>query len=145
MEEQELDVPACLILVRQGDDDAARAGAPLVPAGLKLVRAHRPKREGEEEDMVQMVFVKMFAKLDQFSATVPLSHWVSRIAVNTCLNQIASEKARPELRYADLSEEEEGSSPPWRTTNWSRHRRRTRPRVNWWKSCSPGWGRRTGW
>jgi RNA polymerase sigma-70 factor (ECF subfamily) len=37
---------------------------------------------------------------------VPLEHWVSRIAVNTCLNQIAAEKVRPELRYADLSEEE---------------------------------------
>jgi RNA polymerase sigma-70 factor (ECF subfamily) len=38
---------------------------------------------------------------------VPLEHWVSRIAVNTCLNQIEAEKARPELRYADLSEEEQ--------------------------------------
>ncbi len=31
---------------------------------------------------------------------------MSRIAVNTCLNQIESEKVRPELRQADLSEEE---------------------------------------
>jgi RNA polymerase sigma-70 factor (ECF subfamily) len=38
---------------------------------------------------------------------VPLEHWVSRVAVNTCLNQIEAEKARPELRYADLSEEEQ--------------------------------------
>jgi RNA polymerase sigma-70 factor (ECF subfamily) len=38
---------------------------------------------------------------------VPLEHWVSRIAVNTCLNQIESEKIRPELRHADLSEEEQ--------------------------------------
>jgi RNA polymerase sigma factor (sigma-70 family) len=107
MEEQELDVPACLILVRQGDEDAASSLVRhLHPLVLKLVRAHRPKREGEE-DMVQKVFAKMFAKLDQFSGKVPLAHWVSRIAVNTCLNQIAGEKARPELRYADLSEEEE--------------------------------------
>ncbi|PYK04391.1 MAG: hypothetical protein DME66_09990 [Verrucomicrobia bacterium] len=38
---------------------------------------------------------------------MPLEHWVSRIAVNTCLNQIESEKVRPEVRYADLSEEEQ--------------------------------------
>ena len=38
---------------------------------------------------------------------MPLEHWVSRIAVNTCLNQIEAEKVRPELRYADLSEEEQ--------------------------------------
>jgi len=37
---------------------------------------------------------------------VPLEHWVSRIAINTCINQIQAEKARPELREADLSEEQ---------------------------------------
>ena len=53
-----------------------------------------------------MIFIKIFQKLSQFSGAVPLEHWVSRVAINTCLNQIASEKARPELRYADLNEEE---------------------------------------
>jgi RNA polymerase sigma-70 factor (ECF subfamily) len=50
--------------------------------------------------------MKVFANLDRFSGTVPLEHWVSRIAINTCLNQLAAEKARPELRWADLSEEQ---------------------------------------
>jgi RNA polymerase sigma-70 factor (ECF subfamily) len=88
------------------DDDAARALVrELYPLVLKIVRSHRPRRAAEE-DLCQMIFIKMFQKLGQFSGTVPLEHWVSRIAVNTCLNQIASEKARPELRQADLSEEE---------------------------------------
>ena len=54
-----------------------------------------------------MIFIKVFQKLSQFSGKVPLEHWVSRIAVNTCLNQIESERVRPELRHADLSEEEQ--------------------------------------
>jgi len=54
-----------------------------------------------------MIFIKVFQKLGQFSGNVPLEHWVSRIAVNTCLSQIESEKVRPELRHADLSEEEQ--------------------------------------
>jgi RNA polymerase sigma factor (sigma-70 family) len=54
-----------------------------------------------------MIFIKIFQKLSQFSGKVPLEHWVSRIAVNTCLSQIESEKVRPELRHADLSEEEQ--------------------------------------
>lgn len=54
-----------------------------------------------------MIFIKVFQKLSQFSGKVPLEHWVSRVAVNTCLNQIAAEKVRPELRHADLSEEEQ--------------------------------------
>ena len=45
-----------------------------------------------EEDLCQMIFIKVFQKLSQFSGKVPLEHWVSRIAVNTCLNQIESEK-----------------------------------------------------
>ncbi len=53
-----------------------------------------------------MIFIKMFQNLPSFSGKVPLEHWVSRIAVNTCLNQIESERVRPELRQADLSEEQ---------------------------------------
>jgi len=54
-----------------------------------------------------MIFIKIFQKLSQFSGKVPLEHWVSRIAVNTCLSQIESERVRPEVRHADLTEEEE--------------------------------------
>src|SRR5437016_1904429 len=78
----------------------------LYPLVAKLVRAHRPRRTAEE-DLCQMIFIKVFQKLSQFSGKVPLNHWVSRIAVNTCLNQIESERIRPELRHADLSEEEQ--------------------------------------
>ena len=90
----------------QQDEAAARELVRrLYPLVAKLVRAHRPARTAEE-DLCQMIFIKVLQKLSQFSGAVPLEHWVSRIAVNTCLNQIASEKARPELRHADLSEEE---------------------------------------
>src|SRR5439155_14451589 len=77
----------------------------LYPLVAKMVRSHRPRRTSEE-DLCQMIFIKIFQKLSQFSGKVPLEHWVSRIAVNTCLSQIESERVRPELRNADLSEEE---------------------------------------
>lgn len=54
-----------------------------------------------------MIFIKMFQNLPQFSGNVPVEHWVSRIAVNTCRNALAAERVRPELRRADLSEEQE--------------------------------------
>src|SRR5438876_3431545 len=89
------------------DDEAARALVRrLYPLVAKMVRFHRPRRTSEE-DLCQMIFIKMFQKLSQFSGKVPLEHWVSRIAVNTCLSQIESERIRPELRHADLSEEEQ--------------------------------------
>ena len=102
-----LDVPRCVARVRQGDEAAAsELLAHLHPLVLKLVRSHLPRRTSEE-DMVQAVFVKIFTRLSQFSGTVPLEHWVSRIAINTCIHQISKERVRPEIRYADLSEEEE--------------------------------------
>ena len=82
----------------QHDDEAARELVRrLYPLVAKMVRSHRPRRTSEE-DLCQMIFIKIFQKLSQFSGKVPLEHWVSRIAVNTCLNQIESEKVRPELR-----------------------------------------------
>jgi RNA polymerase sigma-70 factor, ECF subfamily len=89
------------------DDEAARELVRrLYPLVAKMVRSHRPRRTSEE-DLCQMIFIKVFQKLSQFSGKVPIEHWVSRIAVNTCLSQIEAEKVRPELRHADLSEEEQ--------------------------------------
>ena len=103
----DLDAGALVEAALRNDDEAARELVRrLYPLVAKLVRAHRPRRTAEE-DLCQMIFIKVFQKLSQFSGKVPLEHWVSRIAVNTCLNQIEAEKARPELRYADLSEEEQ--------------------------------------
>src|ERR1700758_4071571 len=92
--------------LRQDDEAARELVRRLYPLVAKMVRSHRPRRTSEE-DLCQMIFIKIFQKLSQFSGKVPLEHWVSRIAVNTCLSQIESARVRPALRHADLSEEEE--------------------------------------
>lgn len=91
--------------LRQDEEAARELVRTLYPLVARLVRAHRPARSAEE-DLCQMIFIKVMRKLSQFSGKVPLEHWVSRIAINTCINQIKAEKARPELREADLSEEQ---------------------------------------
>lgn len=102
----DLDVATLVAGALRDDEGAARElMRRLYPFVLKMVRSHRPKRTAEE-DLCQMIFIKIFQNLGKYSGAVPLEHWVSRIAINTCLNQIASEKARPELRHADLSEEQ---------------------------------------
>ena len=102
-----VDAGALVEAALRHDDGAARELVRrLYPLVAKIVRTHRTRRT-PEEDLCQMIFIRMFQKLDQFSGKVPIEHWVSRIAVNTCLNQIDSEKARPELRHADLSVEEQ--------------------------------------
>src|SRR5215472_14927325 len=103
----DLDAAQLVQAALRHDDEAAREMVRrLYPLVAKMVRSHRPRRTSEE-DLCQMIFIKVFQKLSQFSGKVPLEHWVSRIAVNTCLSQIESERVRPELRQADLSEEEQ--------------------------------------
>ncbi|HEY2102255.1 MAG TPA: sigma-70 family RNA polymerase sigma factor [Chthoniobacterales bacterium] len=91
----------------RGHDNAAARELiqQLYPLVAKIVRGYRSRRTAEE-DLCQMIFVKVFQNLHQYSGNVPISHWVSRIAVNTCRNALAAEKARPELRHADLSEDQ---------------------------------------
>jgi RNA polymerase sigma factor (sigma-70 family) len=93
--------------VRNGDEEAARGLVQrLYPTVMRSIRCHLPRRTSEE-DLAQVVFAKIFKRLGSFSGTVPLEHWVSRITINTCLNQLKHEKRRPEWRMADLGEEEE--------------------------------------
>src|SRR5947199_7084721 len=101
------DAGALVNAALQNDDEAARELVRrLFPLVARIVHAHRPRRTAEE-DICQMIFIKVFQQLSEFSSNVPLEHWVSRVAVNTCLNQIESEKVRPEVRHADLSVEEQ--------------------------------------
>jgi RNA polymerase sigma-70 factor (ECF subfamily) len=96
----------CLARVRQEDQDAARLLVDhLYPTVIRIVRGNLPRRAAEE-DLAQEIFVKIFSKLNQYAGEVPLEHWVSRIAVNHCLNALRFQSSRPEWRMADLSEEQ---------------------------------------
>jgi RNA polymerase sigma factor (sigma-70 family) len=100
------DLAGCLDGVRRRDEASARALVDhLDPLVIRIVRSHRPRRVAEE-DLAQEVFLKMFTRLDQYQGAVPFPHWVSRIAVTTCIDQLRAQKRRPELRWADLSEGE---------------------------------------
>lgn len=101
-----LDLTAVLDRVRAGDQAAARELVEeLYPMVIRIVRARRPRRVAEE-DLAQDIFLKMFARLEQYHGAVPFAHWVSRIAVTTCIDQLRAQRRRPELRWADLSENE---------------------------------------
>ena len=92
--------------VRHHDEAAARRlMAALYPLLLSIIRTRLPRRSSEE-DLAQEVFVRFFERLGSYDGRAPLKHWASRVAVNVCLDQLRAEKRRPELRWADLSEDE---------------------------------------
>ncbi len=106
MADDTFDLPGCLERVRRRDQVAARELVEhLYPLVIRIVRSHLPRRVAEE-DLAQDIFLKMFTRLEQYQGAVPFPHWVSRIAVTTCIDQLRAQKRRPEFRWADLSENE---------------------------------------
>lgn len=77
----------------------------LYPQVIRIVRNHLPFRT-DEEDLAQEVFAQFFKTLERYNPTQPLEHWLSRLALNVCLNALRSRKRRPELRWSDLDERE---------------------------------------
>jgi RNA polymerase sigma factor (sigma-70 family) len=101
-----IDLADCLDRVRARDQAAARELVEhLYPLVIRIVRARLPRRVSEE-DLAQDIFLKMFSRLEQYQGQVPFPHWVSRIAVTTCIDQLRMQQRRPEFRWADLSENE---------------------------------------
>lgn len=105
---QQLEVQDCVRRVRAGDLSAAATLVEhLHPLVRRWVRNHLPRRESEE-DLIQEVFLKLLQKLSSYQERpgVPFEHWVSRLAVRTCLDALRAERSRPEWRVAVLSEGE---------------------------------------
>jgi RNA polymerase sigma-70 factor, ECF subfamily len=93
--------------VRTGDQRAARALVEaLHPLVAPIVRGRLP-RASLEEDLFQEVFMKIFARLDQYRGEMPFVHWARRVAVNTCIDALRHRRRRPELRRADLTDAQE--------------------------------------
>lgn len=106
MDDAPFDFAGCLERVRSRNQAASRELVEqLYPQVIRIVRAHLPRRVAEE-DLAQDIFLKMFTRLDQYQGNVPFPHWVSRIAVTTCIDQLRAQKRRPEFRWADLPEEQ---------------------------------------
>ena len=106
VDDEPFDFAGCLERVRARDQAASRQLVEqLYPQVIRIVRSHLPRRVAEE-DLAQEIFLKMFTRLDQYQGAVPFPHWVSRIAVTTCIDQLRAQKRRPEFRWADLPEEQ---------------------------------------
>lgn len=86
--DETFDLAECLARVRRRDQAAARELVDhLYPQVFRIVRSRLPRRVAVE-DLMQDVFLKMFSRLEQYQGNVPFTHWVSRIAVTTCIDQL---------------------------------------------------------
>lgn len=91
----------------RNDEKAARALIDtLYPQVIRIVRNHLP-RETDPEELAQQVFVQFFRTLGRYDPRQPLENWVSRLALNVCLNALRASRRRPEVRWSDLTEDEQ--------------------------------------
>ena len=105
-EERRWNPAACLARIARQDPEASRELVEHCQALVwKLVRAHR-SRSILDEDLVQEVFLKLFSRLDRYEPRdgIPFEHWVSRLAVRTCLDALRTERRRPQPADPPLSE-----------------------------------------
>ncbi|MDQ2856656.1 MAG: RNA polymerase sigma factor, partial [Acidobacteriota bacterium] len=58
------------------------------------------------EEAAQEIFLKAFSELGSYEGRGSMEGWLTRIATNTCLNQLRSAKRRPELTASDLTKDE---------------------------------------
>ena len=92
--------------VRGGDQGACRALIDMLyPQVISIVRNHLPRSEAEE-DIVQDVFMKVLSKIDSFRGRQPFSHWVSRIALNTCYDRLRRQKRRRVMGFSEMGVDE---------------------------------------
>ncbi|MBP7147737.1 MAG: sigma-70 family RNA polymerase sigma factor [Acidobacteria bacterium] len=92
-------------VVRQVRDGNRAAFAELVQRYQHLVAsvAWRYGARAEDiEDVVSEVFVKVFARLDQYQPEARFSTWLYRVAVNHVLDR--ARRSRPALDLADVAE-----------------------------------------
>ena len=105
-EERRWNAAACLARIARQDQDASRELVEHCQALVwKLVRAHR-SRSIPDEDLAQEVFLKLFSRLDRYEPRdgIPFEHWLSRLAVRTCLDALRTERRRPQPADPPLSE-----------------------------------------
>lgn len=70
---------------------------------VEVIVARMVANEEDRRDLAQEIFVKVYERLDQFQRTAKFSTWISRVAINTCLNHI--EKRRVPLYEDEVTNE----------------------------------------
>lgn len=70
---------------------------------VEVIVSRMVANDEDRRDLCQDVFVKVYERLDQFQGNSKFSTWLSRVAINTCLNHL--EKKRVPLYEDEVANE----------------------------------------
>lgn len=101
LSDSELAVRSCA-----GDEDAF----------AEIVRRYSPRvflfvgkffrQQGVVEEMAQEVFLRVFTQLKSYAHKGSFEGWLTRITINTCINELRSSKKEKEATISALTDEE---------------------------------------
>jgi RNA polymerase sigma-70 factor (ECF subfamily) len=94
--------------IRDGDDAAFAALVDRFYPRVVGIAGRFFRRRDVLEDIAQEVFMKVYVGFASYRAEVPLQHWLSRIAVNACYDQLRRQRVRPETAVSQLTDD-----PQW--------------------------------
>jgi RNA polymerase sigma-70 factor (ECF subfamily) len=64
------------------------------------------RNRSQVEDLAQEVFLKAYSQLSNYEGRGSFEGWLTRIATNTCLNELRTRKRHPESLVSELTDEE---------------------------------------
>ena len=95
MDDEESNLPCDLIRAAQLGDEGAFTAIMRTCKGRLLGMASRYVQSAPElDDLGQEIFVNVWKGLKSFRFEAPFPHWLSRVAVNTCLTHIKRRRRR---------------------------------------------------
>jgi len=91
---------------REGDENAFEQIVRRYSPRVFQVASKFFRQRNQVEDIAQEVFLKVYRQLASFEARGSFEGWLTRIATNTCLNELRSGKRHPVTTIADVTEDE---------------------------------------
>lgn len=91
---------------REGDDSAFEEIVRRHSGRVFKVVSRFFRGQGQVEDMAQEVFLKTYTQLASYEGRGSFEGWITKIATNTCLNELRTKKRHPESLISDLTMDE---------------------------------------
>lgn len=74
------------------------------PQVVRIVGRFFRQRE-RIEDVVQEVFVRVYTAIAAYRGEVPVEHWIAKIAVNACYDELRRTRSHPERPFVEFGAE----------------------------------------
>jgi RNA polymerase sigma-70 factor (ECF subfamily) len=90
----------------EGDEQAFESLVSRHSRRLFTIARHFFRQQDTVEDIVQETFTKAYISLSSYRRGASFAHWLARIAVNNCYDELRKRQKRAESLFTELSEDD---------------------------------------